>query len=57
VRERDTLARLRGHEFAMLLEGCSVPVGVRIAEDILKGINLLRFELRARRWNSRRASA
>jgi diguanylate cyclase (GGDEF)-like protein/PAS domain S-box-containing protein len=44
VRERDTLARLRGDEFGMLLEGCSVPVGVRIAEDVLKGINLLRFE-------------
>jgi diguanylate cyclase (GGDEF)-like protein len=45
VRERDTLTRLRGDEFAMLLEGCTVPVGVRIAEDILRGINLLRFEV------------
>ena len=43
VRARDTLARLGGDEFAVLLEHCSVEQATRIASDICKQMENLRF--------------
>lgn len=43
VREHDIVARYGGDEFAILLMGCSLNGGVRIAEAIRKSIDQLRF--------------
>jgi diguanylate cyclase (GGDEF)-like protein/PAS domain S-box-containing protein len=43
MRTRDTLARLGGDEYAMLLEHCRLPRAERIAEEIRKAIGDHRF--------------
>ena len=43
VRTSDTLARMGGDEFALLLESCPMSVGVEIAEKIRKAVDQYRF--------------
>jgi diguanylate cyclase (GGDEF)-like protein/PAS domain S-box-containing protein len=43
MRSRDTLGRLGGDEFGMLLEHCPLPEAVRIAEEIRAAISAHRF--------------
>ncbi len=43
VRERDTLARIGGDEFALLLEGCSTDDAVGIANIIIQAIKNFQF--------------
>jgi diguanylate cyclase (GGDEF)-like protein len=43
IREGDVLARLGGDEFGVLLRGCDLDVGRRLAERILNGIAGYRF--------------
>jgi diguanylate cyclase (GGDEF)-like protein/PAS domain S-box-containing protein len=43
LRESDALARLGGDEFGVLLEGCSVPKGVEIAEQLRECLREYRF--------------
>ena len=43
MRSRDTLARMGGDEFGMLLEHCRLPRAERIAEEIRKAIGDYRF--------------
>ncbi|NNF52795.1 MAG: GGDEF domain-containing protein [Gammaproteobacteria bacterium] len=44
VRGRDTLARIGGDEFALLLEGCGRDQAVRIAEMLHRTINTFKLE-------------
>ena len=44
TRDRDTVARLRGDEFAVLLENCKLTDGLRIADDILEAVRNLTFK-------------
>ena len=44
TRDRDTVARLRGDEFAVLLESCDLSDGLRIAEEILEAVSNLQFK-------------
>ena len=44
VRNRDTLARIGGDEFALLLEGCSKDQAFRIAEMLHRTINTFRLD-------------
>lgn len=44
VRNRDTLARIGGDEFALLLEGCSKDQALRIAEMLHRTINTFRLD-------------
>lgn len=43
VRERDTLARVGGDEFALLLDNCPLDKAVEIAEGMVAAVNGLRF--------------
>jgi len=43
VRNRDTLSRLGGDEFGMLLENCPLDKAVEIANNLLKTIDAFRF--------------
>ena len=43
VRHRDTLSRLGGDEFGMLLENCPLDKAVEIANDLLTAINNFQF--------------
>jgi len=43
VRGRDTLARIAGDEFVLLMEHCSLAKAHRVAEDALKAVRDLRF--------------
>ena len=43
LRESDTLARLGGDEFGVLLEACSIDSAMRIANDVLEGMQEFRF--------------
>ena len=43
VRKRDTLARVGGDEFAVLLEHCSLPEAMQVAEDIREVVRKFRF--------------
>jgi diguanylate cyclase (GGDEF)-like protein len=43
IRERDTLARLRGAEFGLILEGCGVVDAQKLAEDMREAIERLVF--------------
>jgi diguanylate cyclase (GGDEF)-like protein/PAS domain S-box-containing protein len=43
LRESDALARLGGDEFGVLLEGCSVPKAVQIAEQLRERLREYRF--------------
>jgi diguanylate cyclase (GGDEF)-like protein/PAS domain S-box-containing protein len=44
MRKRDTLARLGGDEFGLLLEHCALAQAEKIAEDLRRAIEELRFE-------------
>ena len=44
TRDRDTVARLRGDEFAVLLESCDLSDGLRIAQEILEAVSNLQFK-------------
>ena len=44
TRDRDTVARLRGDEFAVLLESCDLGDGLRIAQEILEAVSNLQFK-------------
>ena len=44
VRKRDTLARMGGDEFAVLLEHCPLEQAERVANALLRSIETLRFE-------------
>jgi diguanylate cyclase (GGDEF)-like protein/PAS domain S-box-containing protein len=44
TRDRDTVARLRGDEFALLLENCKLTDGSKIAEGLLEAIHNLNFK-------------
>jgi diguanylate cyclase (GGDEF)-like protein/PAS domain S-box-containing protein len=44
VRKRDTLARMGGDEFAVLLEHCPLEQAERVANELLRSIETLRFE-------------
>jgi diguanylate cyclase (GGDEF)-like protein/PAS domain S-box-containing protein len=43
VRRRDTLGRLGGDEFGILMEHCSAEQGTRVAENMRAGVETLRF--------------
>jgi PleD family two-component response regulator len=43
MRKRDTLARLGGDEFGLLLEHCALAEAEKIAEDLRREIEDLRF--------------
>jgi diguanylate cyclase (GGDEF)-like protein/PAS domain S-box-containing protein len=43
VRTGDTIARVGGDEFALLLENCDAPHALRIAEDLVRAIGDFRF--------------
>ena len=44
TRDRDTVARLRGDEFAVLLESCDLGDGLLIAQEILEAVSNLQFK-------------
>ena len=46
VRKRDTLARIGGDEFAVLMEHCSLDHAYRVANDILEAVQEYQFQ-----WN------
>ena len=48
VRQRDTLARIGGDEYGLLLWRCNVEDGKRIANDIMEKLSELRFN-----WNDK----
>lgn len=48
IRKGDSLARLGGDEFGLLLNHCTLSVGLKIAQDLLKTIEGFRFN-----WMSR----
>ncbi|MFW5970356.1 MAG: EAL domain-containing protein, partial [Halofilum sp. (in: g-proteobacteria)] len=43
VRTGDTIARVGGDEFALLLENCDAPHALRIAEDLVRAVSEFRF--------------
>jgi len=43
VRQRDTLSRLGGDEFAVLVERCTLEHAQRVAEDLRRAVESLRF--------------
>ncbi|MBA2689346.1 MAG: EAL domain-containing protein [Burkholderiales bacterium] len=45
TRERDTIARLRGDEFAVLLESCTLADGLKIADELLEALGALNFKI------------
>lgn len=51
VRKRDTLARMGGDEFAVLLEHCTLEQAKRVAVELLRSIETLRFV-----WDGKRFS-
>lgn len=51
VRKRDTLARMGGDEFAVLLEHCSIEQAKRVAAELLRSIETLRFVWEGKRFN------
>ncbi len=50
VRNRDTLARIGGDEFALLLEGCSKDQAFRIAEMLHRTINTFRLDYEGKNY-------
>jgi diguanylate cyclase (GGDEF)-like protein/PAS domain S-box-containing protein len=48
VRQSDTLARMGGDEFALLLQGCSLDRAQLIANDLLSAVADLRFECKGK---------
>jgi len=50
VRRRDTLARLGGDEFAVLMEHCTLTQATRVAKDLLKAVEGLRFVWEGKRF-------
>lgn len=51
LREGDILARLGGDEFGMLLRGCDLTAGSRVAEKLCRVIEEFRFDWDGRRFN------
>lgn len=51
VRERDTLARIGGDEFAILMEHCSLEHAERVAEDVRSGIESHVFNFDTKTFN------
>lgn len=51
LREGDVLARLGGDEFGMLLRGCDLVAGRRVAEKLCRVIEEFRFDWDGRRFN------
>ncbi len=50
VRKRDTLARMGGDEFAVLLEHCSIEQAKRVAKELLRCVETLRFVWEGKRF-------
>ena len=50
VRSRDTLARMGGDEFGMILEQCSSSQALRVAQQIYERMDAFRFEHDGRRF-------
>ncbi len=50
VRKRDTLARMGGDEFAVLLEHCSIEQAKRVAEQLRHCVETLRFVWEGKRF-------
>lgn len=51
LREGDILARLGGDEFGMLLRGCDLTAGSRVAAKLCQAIEEFRFDWEGRRFN------
>ena len=51
VRERDTLARIGGDEFSILMEHCSLEHAKRVAEDVRSSIASHIFEFDSKTFN------
>lgn len=51
LRTRDTLSRVGGDEFTILLENCPLEAGVRIAESLLAALADFRFHWESREFN------
>ncbi|MFT5350966.1 MAG: diguanylate cyclase (GGDEF)-like protein/PAS domain S-box-containing protein, partial [Gammaproteobacteria bacterium] len=50
VRKRDTLARMGGDEFAVLLEHCSIDQAKRVANELIHSVETLRFVWEGKRF-------
>ncbi len=51
VRQADSLGRLGGDEFGLILEGCSVEAGSNICEALIQKIQNYRFKWQERQFN------